>query len=654
MKPIKSLHINYFKFFADNAPIGIDGKHLLIYGENGSGKSSIYWALYTLLETVYKTNDEINRYFTKNDSGSLLNLHSPELNSSFVKVELVDGPIYQIGFDDFRIRGNINAEATLRGSDFINYRFMLRISDYRHRDEIDLFELFEKEVFPYVQTRNAFSLIHASKVSNDFNEIWSDLQKGPAIQNAHTRKDDSVHGNFTANAAAPSATASNSPLRTEQLNRLRKEFADKLRAFVAEINVLTQEINVIGNGILRDDLGYTNIRFEVNCVQKFEILGGRGELAGVESDIPVGSHPLITLEIPDYDGFLIPKPQSFLNEAKLTAIGIAIRFSILARRADYSRNADFQLLVLDDLLISLDMSNRQKVLDMLLRKYCDMYQLIILTHDRSFYHYAERKVRIEYGKDAEWNFFEMYEDSLSINAKPYIGLQDNRLKKAEDFFNEHDYPACGLYLRKECERILSELLPDKFKFNVTQDKGTIEKNLNDKINSLREFCEHEEINYDRFAPLKIYKDVILNTLAHNDMESPLYKSELRVLIDLLKDLDKIKRGRSILKSGKNIVLTLTNEQDGKSLMLSIDTREPFVLLEEGDLPLRLSNFGKCELKKVNAGEGWIDETKGYDDIKTLVAEYKNSLNISTDIDLLSQIKYRGVSLAEKVQNAEVE
>ena len=58
---LHELHINNFKFFPKQDPnsplLKIDGKNLLIYGENGSGKSTIYWALYTLLESAFKKNE---------------------------------------------------------------------------------------------------------------------------------------------------------------------------------------------------------------------------------------------------------------------------------------------------------------------------------------------------------------------------------------------------------------------------------------------------------------------------------------------------------------------------------------------------------------------------------------------------------------------
>ena len=55
---IDKIAVQNFKFFAKEKVISVLGKHLLLYGENGSGKSSIYWALYTLLEAANKEDEK--------------------------------------------------------------------------------------------------------------------------------------------------------------------------------------------------------------------------------------------------------------------------------------------------------------------------------------------------------------------------------------------------------------------------------------------------------------------------------------------------------------------------------------------------------------------------------------------------------------------
>lgn len=44
---IESIKIENFKFFKEPFSFNLKGKNVLLYGENGAGKSSIYWSFYT-------------------------------------------------------------------------------------------------------------------------------------------------------------------------------------------------------------------------------------------------------------------------------------------------------------------------------------------------------------------------------------------------------------------------------------------------------------------------------------------------------------------------------------------------------------------------------------------------------------------------------
>ena len=109
----------------------------------------------------------------------------------------------------------------------------------------------------------------------------------------------------------------------------------------------------------------------------------------------------VILTIPIYEGktVKINKAQSFLNEAKLTAIALAIRLAVLKKTLATNAGASLKVLVLDDLMISLDMSNREKILDLLMNKYRQSYQIILMTHDRSFFEDAKFHISSNYGND---------------------------------------------------------------------------------------------------------------------------------------------------------------------------------------------------------------------------------------------------------------
>ena len=88
-------------------------------------------------------------------------------------------------------------------------------------------------------------------------------------------------------------------------------------------------------------------------------------------------------------GNQIHKPQAFLNEAKLTQLALSVRF---AASLVNLHESDLKLLVLDDLLVSLDLSNRMKVVEILLSETFDNYQKIILTHDLGFFREFQRVI----------------------------------------------------------------------------------------------------------------------------------------------------------------------------------------------------------------------------------------------------------------------
>ncbi len=72
MYKIKNLKLHNFKFFFGEQNLRLDKKHTLIYGENGSGKSSLFWGIYTLLEASFKQPIETDKYFQPfgtNDNG---------------------------------------------------------------------------------------------------------------------------------------------------------------------------------------------------------------------------------------------------------------------------------------------------------------------------------------------------------------------------------------------------------------------------------------------------------------------------------------------------------------------------------------------------------------------------------------------------------
>ena len=108
-------------------------------------------------------------------------------------------------------------------------------------------------------------------------------------------------------------------------------------------------------------------------------------------------------------------PNSFFNEAKLTAIALSVRFALL----NLDNPDDGCFLALDDMLISLDMSNRMKVVKYLLEVVVNKYKIYLFTHDRSLFELTKEIVK---AKDSEytkrWLLKEIYNnDNISENPE---------------------------------------------------------------------------------------------------------------------------------------------------------------------------------------------------------------------------------------------
>ena len=72
---VERIEVRAFKAFK-HLDFKLDGRHLLAYGGNGAGKSSLYWTLYTFLQSAAKDTPNVAKYFDDSGPQSLLNVHA--------------------------------------------------------------------------------------------------------------------------------------------------------------------------------------------------------------------------------------------------------------------------------------------------------------------------------------------------------------------------------------------------------------------------------------------------------------------------------------------------------------------------------------------------------------------------------------------------
>lgn len=570
MNRIDTLQIHNFKFFQAQKPIKLGGNHLLLYGENGSGKSSIYWALYTLFEASLKSNTaDIRKYFSKvvNKKESLINIHAVQVAggkdnyNSFIEV-ITDDPIpvkYKIAINKVKIKDDKKAQEINYASDYINYRLLMSLSAFRHSYDIDLFEMFVEDVFKYVQ----FSKVEITRdgkkmsITNAF-EIWQQIEKGLEMV-------DSVKSKTPRKILAYKGSG------------LYIEFTELIKSFNESLQKLIDYINIHGPAYF-EKLGY-DIPYSLHLERKADFKKGDKEY----EEIPF----VLRIKIEKYEGLndVIDKPHSFLNEAKLSALSISIRLAILSQKL---KENCLKFIVLDDLLISLDMSNREKVLDVLLSpEFSTNYQLIILSHDFSFFQLCKR--RIADANQTNWVFKEMYVDE--DNKLPVLLSSDTSYAKACNHLKSFDYPAAGNYFRKATEEIFENNFPREV---TIADSGEKRTTLKGYLDAAIKFYERIGYNDGNLKILDNYLFLLLNPLSHRATDTNVYKTELNRVKSLLPKIIEEVRNlnfRELVAANSNIVISFTQDANTQ-FEYFIKTIEPIYIFKNAGQDV-ISN-SKCK------------------------------------------------------------
>jgi len=559
MERIKKIYINNFKFFPDFEPIQINGKNVLLYGENGSGKSSIYWALYTLLESAGKNDaNQIKKYFNKNNIESLVNIHAQVdengIDNSFIKIVLEDDSEFEISHQNTAINSIQDAKESLLASDFLNYRLLQRSHNVRHSQIIDLYPLFREAVFNYIQ----FAPVSWHKTDGttiqltNAGAIFKVLENGPDKQ--YPKKD--------GNLGYPTKTS---------YNQAFEEFKNLSDGFRNSLSSLIEKIRTKANPILQNKLGY-NITFHLELSLE------------VEQKLTISNYTppkyKIKLIIDDFEGNgPVLKPQSFLNEARLSAIALSIRLAILEERIS---DAKVKLLVLDDLMISLDMSNRDKVVRLVLDEYSwwhdeennldKGHQTLILTHDRSLFTFIQHNIEnLAISKKDTWKFIEMYTKDIDESIpddfeKPVIFYDQDDFSIAIKHYKAHDYPASANYLRKYSEQILCSWLPEYcWKDKECRDKSNNKMALRNIVeNAINVFWPSFGLDCNEYKELRKYVRVLLNPLSHADVGVERYKAEIKQVVKIIEKINLLHTKfvlSTIIAGGNHIQLRQSKNGD---------------------------------------------------------------------------------------------
>jgi AAA15 family ATPase/GTPase len=167
---IKKVEIKDYKAFYGKNEFNVDGKNLFIYGENGSGKSSFYYALKDFFQSSTETlsyDETENIFLTKAQKGKgyIEVTFNPDKDGTATDkkytVKKSSKNTYTAG--DTSIRDAIKLKS------FLTYKHLLGIHYIKKGNEIDLFDLLVKGVLKHFKSV-------AITGNKELGELWDDVE----------------------------------------------------------------------------------------------------------------------------------------------------------------------------------------------------------------------------------------------------------------------------------------------------------------------------------------------------------------------------------------------------------------------------------------------------------------------------------------------
>ena len=274
--------------------------------------------------------------------------------------------------------------------------------------------------------------------------------------------------------------------------------------FAAAVDALTpfaQDLlkDLMGDAITLDQLEYGTVFYPDKRQWRDRIFQGKNLL------------PAIT-----YRAHGLKQPQFFLNEAKQSALALAIYLSARLACTQAAPDDAPKLIVLDDLLIGVDQSNRLPVLDLLMKRFSD-WQIVLLTHDRVWFDMARAHLQ----PATDWAYLELHDTPTSASTSMPIvrhlgpNAADSALDQAEEFCDQGHIAAAATYARTAFELALRQWAEKgTIKLRFRNDPGDLSSQ--ELIDAIRQ-QKASDSKSDAAKALKaveMFRTVVLNPMSH--------------------------------------------------------------------------------------------------------------------------------------------
>lgn len=542
MKWITEISLINYRAFGKAEEIKIPkGNHLLIYGENGSGKSSIY--------------NGLKDFFASSSSSTIFKLNKFEdsRNNKIGSIEITideDGGTpskYKFAFPDsgstHRIDKIILAN---KFKGFLDYKRMLRVHSLEVPEDKtpEFFGLLIKELLSehkLPDPSGGLTKVELLKEYNRLSDILTRTKSGQANQSKEELQErltaiDAELGNLEEEAESIKDTTETSFSSKISLDNEKENILDAIKIIDAkgQLSNLNDSLKTLLGQVITIANNFLTIHFE----NKITLDVNYGNLRYNDRNNTMNES--LTLKV-KYAGTEIEFYQAFLNEARLSSLAICI---YLASIKTFNPDEDsLKVLYLDDVFIGLDTSNRFPLLEIIKKEFIDDgFQVFISTYDREWFELSRHwfQTKVGAGKIKSLELFIEDDGNPNTPDYPVVIPYEGNWAKAKALFKSKDYPAAGNYLRKECEALIKTLLPHTYM--LTND-GSLIDDLEGLLNQLDKF--YDECNIAKPTELtdsiKIYRKALLNPSSHNDSKSPLFKKEIQEALTIVDKLSTIKK-----------------------------------------------------------------------------------------------------------------
>ena len=466
---ITEIEIKNFRAFRETCSINLHkkGKNLLIYGENGSGKSSLYLAPKFFLES-----GEDDSYMSKNHQNIFT-----EGDERYIKLHIRADKqskehIYEWSQSTNETNDSLIIEAS-KTKGFLDYKALLE-THYVHRKSgsVNVFDLLVENLLA-----NTVNDLTDRSLAEDWDDIQPPFPRRSAIYQI--------------------------ALLEEQIENFNRELASRLEELQPKVS------EILG-------------KFGYDIDLKFDF---QGITYNLEKKTLDGKQILLKIE---FFGREIPTHQSFLNEAKLSAIAISIYFASILLQPD----SELKILALDDVLIGLDMSNRLPVID-ILKEYFSDYQIFFMTYDRAWYEIVKQRTA-----DSEWKYAEFYFSKTNEYEIPIYAEDRAYLEKAKEYFDANDYKACAIYLRTAFEVAIKRFC-EKKSLKVRYRENPKDLTSEDFWQAIKEGKRKDGtpfLDQTRIGEIELYRSIVLNPFSHSRIVS-VAKKEISEAIEAVEKLE---------------------------------------------------------------------------------------------------------------------